>query len=275
MKRVLVTGHCGYIGQHLVHLLHELGGYEVYGLDKQYMPELSPYLHGTNIADISENFSTYPFEFDAVVHLAALVRVGESVEQPTRYYDTNIRGTMNVIDRIRTNNFVFASTGAAEKMSSPYAISKKVIEDYLPTKVKEYTTFRFYNVVGSAYGIKPTNPDGILANLIKAIDTHTFQIHGVNYPTKDGTCVREYVHVMDICKAIVKAIDKPTNRIENLAYGDTRTVKEIVKVFQEVNNVNFGIHFGEAREGDAAKYFLENPSPLMERNYTYEEMFKV
>lgn len=275
MKKVMVTGSSGYIGQHLVHYLHELGGYQVYGLDKEYKPSMSPLLYGVNFQDISKGVENYPVEFDAVVHLAALVRVGESVENPGLYYETNIRGSFNILDRICTHNFVFASTGAAEKLSSPYAISKKVIEDYIIGKVKNYTIFRFYNVVGSDYGIKPTNPDGILSNLIKATETGKFNIHGENYPTKDGTCVREYVHVMDICRAIVKAINKPTNKIENLAYGDTRTVKEIVDVFRKVNNVNFEIQYGAPRDGDAAEYYLKNPSELMERNYTYEDMFRI
>jgi UDP-glucose 4-epimerase len=275
MKKIMVTGCTGYIGQHLVRYLNELGGYYVYGVDTNYNSSMASYLYGINIKDISLGIYDYPIEFDAVVHLAALVRVGESVEQPARYYNTNIRGSFNIIDKVCTHNFVFASTGAAEKMSSPYAISKKVVEDYIIDRVKNYTIFRFYNVVGSDYGIKPTNPDGILSNLIKAKETDTFKIHGVDYPTKDGTCVREYVHVMDICRAIVKAIDKPTNQIENLAYGDTRTVREIVDIFRKTNNVNFGIQLGKARDGDAAEYYLKNPSSLMERNYTYEDMFRV
>jgi UDP-glucose 4-epimerase len=276
MRNVLVTGNAGYIGQHLVKLLAEHGGYNIYGQDLNYMSrEKHQPLYGVNITDIQDTNSIYKIEFDSVVHLAALVRVGESVEQPARYYRTNISGSMNLIDNLSYDNFVFASTGAAEKMSSPYAISKKVIEDYIKDKAQKFTTFRFYNVVGSEYGIQPTNPDGILSNLIKAKETGQFTIHGDTYPTKDGTCVREYVHVMDICRAIIKAIEKPTNQIENLAYGDTRTAKEIVDIFKDVNDVEFKTVIGPARDGDAAEYFLKNPSLLMERNYSYSDLFRI
>ena len=133
-KNILVTGSSGYIGQHLVKLLK--ADYNVYGIDNY--RAFNDYLKRNNfiemdirydIADFVFAINDWPMEFDAVVHLAALVSVGESVERPYTYYDTNINGTANVLFDIKYKNFIFASTGAAQNPISPYALSKRVAED--------------------------------------------------------------------------------------------------------------------------------------------------
>jgi UDP-glucose 4-epimerase len=215
-------------------------------------------------------------KFDVIVHLAALVRVGESVEKPNEYYDTNLNGTLNLLRYLNYNKFIFASTGAASLPNSPYAYSKlaaeQVIQQLIP---KQHTIFRFYNVIGSD-GFPPTNPDGLFSNLIKAKETGNIDVFGVDYETHDGTCMREYVHVNDVCKAIIKAIElEPTCSIENLAYGDPKSVGEIIDIFQKVNDTSIIINVKPRRPGDIAKSFLSNPSKLMERNYTYEQILKL
>jgi UDP-glucose 4-epimerase len=267
MKHILITGNKGYIGQHLVKMI------------EQTRPDIL--IHGCDIRETRDNHRVdikYPFtsmyEFHTIIHLAALVRVGESVKNPTVYFDTNVNGTINVLKSIRHHNFIFASTGAAENPTSPYAFSKRMAEDIVKERAYDYTIFRFYNVLGTD-GFPPTNPDGLMMNLLKAKETSEFAIFGNDYPTKDGTCVREYVHVNDICRALIKAIDEPSNSIENLAYGDPRTTKQIVKLFAEVNKLNLNVEYDPRREGDLAESYLKNPSRYMKRNYTYEEMLKV
>jgi UDP-glucose 4-epimerase len=151
-------------------------------------------------------------------------------------------------------------------------MAEHIIREYMGEK--EYTIFRFYNVTGSG-GYPATNPDGLFYNLTNAIQTRDFAIYGTDYPTKDGTAIREYVHVNDICRALIKAIDKPSRSIENLAYGDTRTVQEIVDIFKKVNGVDFKVNHSPRRPGDLIENYLKNPSTYMERNYTYEEMLKI
>lgn len=274
MKKILITGNSGYIGSHLTKLLSS--DYEVYGLDKN-LPQLAPptFYH----CDINRQFALDE-EFDCVVHLAALVNVGESERMPIQYYITNINGTMNVVNKIKTKNFVFASTGAAEGCASAYGISKRAAEDvvreyYTLHKPTPYTIFRFYNVIGSD-GFAPTNPDGLMYNLMKARETGKFTIFGNDYEdTKDGTCVRDYVHVNEICDAIKQAIEKPSNQIECLGHGVGKTVYEMACIFQDVNNCEFEVNYGPRRKGDLPSSVLANVSPYMRNLYTMEELLKV
>lgn len=276
MKKVLITGVSGYIGSHLCKLL--ANDYEVHGLD---IVDPQAPLNEFYRCDINRQF-TMPedIEYDAVIHLAALVRVGESEQIPIKYYITNLNGTMNVINRIKAKNFIFSSTGAAQDCQSAYGISKRAAEDVVREyctqhRKQDYTIFRFYNVVGSD-GYEPTNPDGLMYNLMKARETGEFTIFGNDYNVSDdGTCVRDYVHVNEICDALMQAIEKPSNSVESLGHGVGWTVKEIVDEFKKVNNVNFNVVYGPRRKGDIASSVLKNVSPYMRNLYTMDQLLKV
>ena len=273
-KKILVTGSEGYIGQHLCSLLKQRD-FDVHKLDS-YIEEPGAYKFKVDLRKPKDIRSSGVMhnEYDTIIHLAALVQVGQSVEYPTAYYNTNINGTNWLRNIVPHKKFIFASTGAAEGMASPYAISKRVAEQMLIEQEPNCTIFRFYNVIGSE-GFPATNPDGLFYNLVQAMETGKITIYGDDYDTKDGTAVREYVHVMDVCRALIEAIDNPsTSRFENLAYNDTRTVKEIVQTFIEVNKVDCQVEYAPRRPGDLEACYLENPSPFMKRNYTYEEMLK-
>ena len=275
MKKVLITGCSGYIGSHLCKMLHN--SYEVYGLDIN-LPQVDTLTDYYDI-DIRKMFDISE-EFDCVIHLAALVNVGESEMKPIQYYITNLNGTMNVLNKIKTKNFIFASTGAAQDCCSAYGISKRAAEDvvreYCTThRSIPYTIFRFYNVIGSE-GFAPTNPDGLMYNLIMAMQSKEFTVFGNDYDVSpDGTCVRDYVHVNEICDALMQAIEKPSNGVECLGHGVGYTVKEIVNKFMEVNNIDIDVKYGPRRKGDIASSVLENVSPYMRNLYTMEKLLKV
>lgn len=281
MKKILITGCSGYIGSHLSKRLES--EYEVYGLDIR-----------NNVHPVKEFFQVdinrpmeVGFEFDAVVHLAALVNVGESEQMPIQYYITNLNGTMNVLNKIKTKNFIFASTGAAELCESAYGISKRAAEDVVreycmvhnPTP---YTIFRFYNVIGSS-GYAPTNPDGLMYNLMKSEYTREFTIFGNDYETPDGTCIRDYVHVDEICEAIRMAIEEPANKIECLGHGVGYSVKEMVDIFERVNDARLSegtdeaitVKYGPRRKGDIAVSVLEEISPYMKHLYSIEDLLRL
>lgn len=274
VKKVLVTGSSGYIGSHLCKML--AGKYEVHGLDVD-MPQAP--VDRFYKQDINRIFDI-DTEYDAVIHLAALVRVGESEVMPIKYYITNLNGTMNVLNRVKTKNFIFASTGVAQDCSSAYGISKRAAEDVVHEycvhhKQQDYTIFRFYNVVGSD-GYDPTNPDGLMWKLMEAAETGSFTVYGNDYDVSpDGTCVRDYVHVNEICDALMQAIEKPSNKVECLGHGVGYTVKEIVNLFQKVNDVDFEVKYGPRRKGDLPSSVLEDVSPYMCNRYTLEELLKV
>jgi UDP-glucose 4-epimerase len=276
VKKVLITGSSGYIGSHLTQLLMDEKKYEVHNLDINDPQALANKYYR---CDINRAF-TLDEEFDAVIHLAALVNVGESEQKPIQYYITNINGTMNVINKIKTKNFIFASTGAAEGCYSAYGISKRAAEDVVREyctvhNPMPYTIFRFYNVIGSK-GYSPTNPDGLMYNLLKAVDTKQFTIFGNDYKESwDGTCVRDYVHVMEICEALKDAIETPSNSIECLGHGVGHTVKEIVNLFQTVNNIDLDVKYGPRRKGDLPSSVLEDVSPYMKHIYSMEELLKI
>ena len=276
MKKVLITGSSGYIGSHLAKMLMDSMKYEVHGLD---VLDPQQVMHRFYKQDINRLFSIDE-EFDAVIHLAALVRVGESELKPIQYYITNLNGTMNVVNKIKTKNFIFASTGLAEYCYDPYGTSKKAAEDVVKEfctihRPTPYTIFRFYNVIGSTV-VAPTNPDGLMYNLMKAKESGEFTVFGNDYEQSwDGTCVRDYVHVNEICDALTQAIEKPSNNIECLGHGVGYTVKEIVNKFQQVNDCDFNIVYGPRRKGDLPSTVLEDVSPYMKNLYTLDELLKV
>jgi len=274
MKKVLVTGCSGYIGSHLCKLLEK--DYEVHGLD--FRPNQHPVKKFIQ-QDINRSFDIED-EYDAVIHLAALVNVSESERMPIPYYITNLNGTMNIVNKVKTNNFIFASTGAAELCQSAYGISKRAAEDvvkdfYTTHRPGDYTIFRFYNVIGTS-GYAPTNPDGLMYNLVKAAtETKEFTIFGDDYDTPDGTCVRDYVHVDEICDALKTAIEEPANQVECLGHGVGTSVKEMTEIFKRVNDIDFEVVYSEGRPGDLPISVLSEVSSYMKNLYTIEDLLKL
>ena len=274
MKKILITGNSGYIGSHLCKLLED--EYEIHGLD--YVDPQIEVKKFYNI-DITKPFSIEGVVYDAVIHLAALVNVGESEQRPISYYITNLNGTMNVLNKVKAKHFIFASTGAADGCSSAYGISKRAAEDVIRSYTRmadmNYSIFRFYNVIGSTV-VPPTNPDGLMYNLIKARDTKEFTIFGNDYTeSRDGTCVRDYVHVDEICHSIRIAIEHPSNSVESLGHGVGHTVKEMVELFQKVNNCEFEVNYGPRRKGDLPSSVLKDVSPYMKNLFSLEELLTI
>lgn len=274
---ILITGNSGYIGSHLCQLIGKQSNLKIYGLDK-IGEQLQIYQHF--IQDISESNTTWKsseIKYDCVIHLAAEVAVGRSVKEPTKYFLTNTLGTLNCLNKLKFKNFVFASTGAAAGLGSPYGISKRMAEDL----VKEYcvsnnipfTIFRFYNVIGSD-GFQPTNPDGLFAKLIEAKKTGVFKIFGMDYNTHDGTCIRDYTHVNEICHALQESITKSSNQIENLGHGIGTSVKEMAEMFKRINGCDFNVEYTERRSGDLEISVLDHPSSFMKKLFSIEELLQ-
>ena len=231
---VAVTGANGYIGQEVIKQLSKKEGIKILTFD-------------IDDWDIRLPLSICNPEVDVVIHLAGLVKVGESVARPTAYYYTNVVGTKNVIEAFPNAKMIFASTGAAYDPTSPYARSKLMAEDIVQELCPDYTIFRFFNVGGG----KPTNPEGLYAATQRAVDRGSFTIFGNDYDTADGTCVRDYVHVEDLCAALVAAVGQPGSKsIEPIGSGKSYTVKEYVDAWLLTNGKLFNVEFGPRRPGD-------------------------
>jgi UDP-glucose 4-epimerase len=271
--KILITGSQGYIGSHLKYSLKERG-HDVHGLDIIYTQEKDHLTLDITSSDLSM-LNTY----DTVIHLAALVRVNESVSNPIQYYNTNLNGTLRILENISFKSFVFASTGTAASPIVPYSLSKRCAEDivrsYCTSRSIPFNIFRFYNVIGTNGKFPPTNPDGLFFNLIKAKETGNFNLYGYDYNTPDGTAVRDYVHVMEICTAIADSLDSPTNRIENLGHGKGYTVKQIAEEFCRTNNCSFKIKYLPRREGDLESSVLDSPSIFMKDMYSFSDLLKI
>jgi UDP-glucose 4-epimerase len=277
--KVLITGNSGYIGSHLTQfLLNKRPSLELYGLDKS--KPIVP------IERFSWNDITMPgyikwqtdnIEFDCVIHLAAEVGVGRSVLNPILYYKTNTLGTLRILQDIKFKRFIHASTGSAGPMNNPYGISKRSAEEIVDQYCKErsipFTTFRFNNVTGSN-GIAP-RADGLFAKLIQAQETGVFNLFGDDYNTQDGSAVRDYTHVEEICQAVDQAINRSTNQIENLGHGVGTTVKQMIEIYKKVNNCDFEVVVCPRRAGDLESSVLGIPSPFMQKLYTMEELLWV
>ena len=277
---ILVTGCNGYIGAHLVKQLFSQK-HNVYGLDFKQGHKISAYTKQVWDFDIcfpqQWNTELLQKKWDVVCHLAALISVAESVKIPTEYYETNWRGTVNLLQNLQYKHFILASTGAASEATSPYGISKKAAENSVVELAKNYTILRFYNVVGTGE-FAMTNPDGLLMRLKEAQKTGVFTIFGNDYPhTKDGTCVRDYIHVEDIANAIVNCIKSvPANTpFECLGYGELTTVQEFVAAYKKINCANFQVKIGPKRQGDVEISAVPFVSKYMEKRYTLQDLVQV
>ncbi len=229
-------------------------------------------------------------EIESVIHFAGLKGVGESVEIPLEYYDNNVYGTIRLLETMKKFNckkIVFSSSATVYgdpgtpkyteemgrgKASSPYGATKAVIEEMLEdlyNSDKEWTIsiLRYFNPIGAhESGLIGENPNGIPNNLMPYIQKvaagqlEELNVFGNDYETKDGTGVRDYIHVVDLAIGHVKALEKLTRPgvfIHNLGTGCGYSVLDIVNTFEKVNNVKVKYKIAPRRPGDLAIYYAD------------------
>lgn len=280
-QNVVVTGAGGYIGGQTAIALNN-AGYNVIGIDKVQPKNLKQYFYAWASCDfktVETGSVLRQYQPIAVVHCAGTSLVGPSVKDPADYYENNFIGTKKLADTIikhLPNCHLIVSSSAAVYGEpvltpcseedpplplSPYGESKLMVEmmlkSYAVAYNLKYTAFRYFNVCGAdskqQHG-QQKQATHILARILEAIKDKTlFTLNGDDYPTADGTCIRDYVHVEDIALAHILAIKHNTTGVYNLGTGSGYSNLDIINTALQVTNQQpEGIIVGTAREGDPA-----------------------
>ena len=276
--RLLVTGATGYIGSHFVKTAAE-AGHSILAADYNWnQNDISKYTRKFFNWDIRTE-SKHIHNIDKVVHIAAKTKVPESVKNPYDYYLTNVIGTANVakslIDPI--DHFIYCSTGSAfEPESNPYAGSKYAGELVAKQYYDRTSVVRFYNVSGNDGMNKFDNDYSHLIRKAAAVVNGKFEklyIHGTDYNTRDGTCVRNYTHVKDIVDSLLRIVDNdPTNEIDCLGSPNGYTVKEVIDTMRSVSNTQFEVEEAGRRPGDVNISTVPYESKYFKEEKTLEDM---
>ncbi len=275
-KKVLVTGGAGYIGSVMTRLLLD-AGYEVTVLDnlvaghRAAVPPPAKLIKG-DIGDEALLARLFAIgQFDCVLHFAGLIVVPESVEKPDVYFGVRL---LNAVCRHGVRRFIFSSTaavyGTPEKVpitedaplrpDNPYGDTKRIFEELLAAYSRayglRYCILRYFNVAGAYAGLgEDHRPETHLIPRILRAALHPgekFQIYGDDYPTRDGTCVRDYIHIYDLCTAHLVAMEalKDENLIYNLGSETGSTVKEVFATAAAVVGQEIPYEVAPRRAGD-------------------------
>ena len=290
-KTALITGCAGYLGSHLAKSLKKQG-WKIVGLAHKRTTH-NPYIDIVHYGDIRDtdvlNLIFEKFHIDVVYHLASRIEAGISFEQPTEFYSVNTGGTTNLLNSMynhKVKNIVFSSSAAVYKAkkepisedseivnNSPYGYSKWCAESAIRDSGLNYVIFRYFNLTGA-------DPDGEFGevhepetHLIPRIiqNLNNFSINGIDYETKDGTCIRDYVHVTDIADAHSNAgkylLDGNKSTTLNLGTGKGYSILEIVKELEKIVGHNLKYKINPRRLGDPAS-LIANIS-LAEKTLTF------
>ena len=276
--KLLVTGATGYIGSHFVKAAAE-AGHSILAADYNWnQNDISEYTRKFFNWDIRVE-SKHIHNIDKVVHIAAKTKVPESVKNPYDYYLTNVIGTANVakslIDPI--DHFIYCSTGSAfEPESNPYAGSKYAGELVAKQYCDRTSVVRFYNVSGNDGMSKFDDEYSHLIRKAAAVVNGKFDklyIHGTDYDTRDGTCIRNYTHIKDITDSLLRIVENdPTNEIDCLGSPNGYTVKEVIDTMRSVSNTQFEVVETSRRDGDVDISTVPYESKYFKEEKTLEDM---
>ena len=300
--RILVAGGAGYIGSSCVeYLLNH--GHEVTVFDslitghKEAIDSRANFIKGDLanrelILDVVWNGN-----FDGIMHFAAFSLVGESMENPGKYFRNNDASGINLLDAAvkgKVKSFVFSSTAATfglpEKMPitelspqnpiNPYGESKLIFEKmlkwYSDIHGLKYTALRYFNAAGATENFGEDHaPETHLVPLILQValgKRESIKIFGDDYPTPDGTCLRDYIHITDLAQAHMLALNAPKSGHYNLGTGNGFSVKEIIEVAREVTGHPIPAETVARRSGDPAKLVAD--STLIKKELEWEPQFE-
>jgi len=297
VKKVLVTGGAGYLGKHLAKTLYK-AGHEVYCVDR--VKANCKYYHKELQSDIAEfPKSLYQFfieDINTVFHLAGRIEVGMSWNYPIHFWKDNVLATLHLIDMMKEYkipNIVYSSSAGVYKpkenlltendpisYNNPYANSKIAAENAIRDSGINHTIFRFFNLAGA-------DPDGEMGedhqpetHMIPLLfeNLNNFVINGNDYQTKDGTCIRDYVHVSDVAEAHLSAMNylntwkSNQSATLNLGTGVGYSNLEIVNLAKDKLGIDIQYKFGPRRQGDPSRLVadIESAKSLLDFKPKYD-----
>ena len=270
---------------------------------------IRPYFEQLDLRDKSAVFSFFESQanIDGVIHFAASKAVGESVENPLLYYENNINTLVYVLqalEKYNISNFIFSSSctvyGQADvlpitenapikKAESPYGNTKQIGEEIIQDTCKissnlNAISLRYFNPIGAHSSAEIGElPIGVPQNLVPFIMQTAIgvrkelSVFGNDYPTTDGTCVRDYIHVVDLAKAHVLAIErlvnnKNTSNYEtyNIGTGKGSTVLEVINSFEKISNTSLNYSFAPRRSGDVVEAYADNRKVISDLGWRAE-----
>ncbi len=313
--KILVTGGCGYIGSHVARQLLEKGHtvHIIDNLSNGFLANLPPnaIFHELDLADKLYLDTLFGREsFQAVLHFAASIAVGESVELPLKYYQNNVCNTLSLLHLVHKHNvpsFIFSSTAAVyattdgrnlitedspKAPNSPYGWSKlfseQILQDFAHTSSTRYIILRYFNVAGADPLGRMGQRQPAATHLIKTAlqvangKRNKISIYGTDYPTKDGTGVRDYIHIEDLANAHVVALDYLTQNpqapsdIFNVGYGRGYSVREVLQAVKDVTQINITSEETARRPGDAVELVADS-SKIKKIGWTprYDNLHKI
>ncbi|MGM5483321.1 MAG: UDP-glucose 4-epimerase GalE [Nanobdellota archaeon] len=279
MEKILVTGGAGYIGSVAVKRLADKG-YKVFVIDNLYkgnkdlIDKRAVFFHA-DLCDESGLRDVFNYEdFDAVIHFAAYKAAGESMKNAVKYSD-NIKGTLNLLNMcvdFNVKRFIFSSSAGVygdsdnvldeDSLTNPinfYGFTKleceKIIDWYNKIHKLSFCCLRYFNVAGDELGYQDPDAKNVFPIIMETIEgkKEEFCVFGNDYPTKDGSCIRDYIHISDLVDAHILALENSYNGILNLGSEEGFSVFELVKYFKEISGKDFKLKIESRREGDPAK----------------------
>jgi UDP-glucose 4-epimerase len=301
--KILVVGGAGYIGSHMIKRFQSTD-HQIEVLDNLSTGfEENSQNYKLHICDLSNKDEVHKIlknnKYDIIMHFASSINVGESYDHPIKYYENNVINTLNLLEcmiDLKILNFIFSSTAAVygepestpikeeQTLSpvNPYGHTKAVVENILNNYDKayglKYISLRYFNACGAhidgTIGEKH-NPETHLIPLILQAASgrrNNFKIYGDDYNTKDGTCVRDYIHVMDIAEAHLLSLEKlfQTQKSEVFNIGNKQgySVREIINVAEELTKIQIPYEISLRRKGDPAELIADNKKIIEKLNWS-------
>lgn len=293
MNKVLVTGGAGYIGSFIVRALKDEGFEPVIvdNLSSGHKEAVRSFkLVKINLVTDKEKLEGLfkREKFAGVIHMAAFIQMGESYEMPLKYFHNNLISSINLLDLMRENRvkrFVFSSSAGVygnpkkfpineddpKNPENPYGETKLMIERMLSWCEKawglKFASIRYFNAAGAALdgtiGEDHPNESHLIPMALKAaISGREFTVFGNDYDTPDGTCIRDYIHVIDLAKthtsALKSLIRGTTSNYYNAGLGKGNSNKEVIEMLKKVSGLKLKVKYGSRRKGDADRLFASN-----------------